>query len=70
MAWLAVDKKGNERIFRNKPKYDWCEWLDEEEFYAECQCFDISTEIELPKGTIKKITGRDLTFEDSPFEIK
>lgn len=70
MAWLAVDKKGNERIFRNKPKYDWCEWLDEEEFYAECQCFDISTEIELPKGTIKKITGRDLTFEESPFEIK
>lgn len=70
MAWLAVDKKGNERIFRNKPNYDWWEWLDEEEVYAECQRFDISTEIELPKGTIKKIIGRDLTFEESPFEIK
>lgn len=44
-------------------------WLDEEEFYAECQCFDISTEIELPKGTIKKMIGRDLTFEESPIEI-
>ena len=69
MAWLAVDKKGNERIFRNKPNQDWFEWLDEEEFYAESQCFDISTEIELPKGTIKKMIGRELTFEESPIEI-
>lgn len=69
MAWLAVDKKGNERIFRNKPNYGWFEWLDEEEFYAECQCFNISTEIELPKGTIKKMIGRELTFEESPIEI-
>lgn len=44
-------------------------WLDEEEFYTECQCFDISTEIELPKGTIKKMIGRELTFEESPIEI-
>ena len=43
--------------------------IDEEEFYAECQCFNISTEIELPKGTIKKMIGRDLTFEESPIEI-
>lgn len=69
MAWLAIDKNGNERIFRNKPNYDWFEWLDKEEFYAECQCFDISTEIDLPKGTIKKMIGRDLTFEESPIEI-
>ena len=69
MAWLAVDMKGNERIFRNKPNYDWFEWFDEEEFYAECQCFDICTEIELPKGTFKKMIGRELTFEESPIEI-
>jgi hypothetical protein len=34
MAWLAVSPKGVERIFRNKPTFDWFEWLDEEEFYA------------------------------------
>lgn len=26
--------------------------------------------IELPKGTIKKLIGRDLTWEDEPVEIK
>lgn len=25
--------------------------------------------VELPKGTIKMITGRDLTWEDKPFKI-
>ena len=31
MAWLAVDKKGKERIFRNKPEFNHFEWLDDEE---------------------------------------
>lgn len=69
MAWLAVDKKGKERIFRNKPKFDHFEWLDNEEFYAECQSFNISTDIDLPDETIQKILGKKLTFEESPIEI-
>ena len=69
MAWLAVDKKGKERIFRNKPEFDHFEWLDDEEFYAECQCFNTSTDIDLPDGTIQRIIGRKLTFEESPIEI-
>ena len=69
MAWLAISPKGQERIFRNKPTFDWFEWLDEEEFYAECQSFETSTEIDLPSGTIEKILGRTLTFEESPIEI-
>lgn len=31
-------------------------------------CEDIS--IELPKGTIKKLIGRELTFEENPVELK
>ena len=69
MAWLAICPKGVERIFRNKPTFDWFEWLDVEEFYAECQSFEISTEIDLPSGTIEKILGRTLTFDESPIEI-
>ena len=69
MAWLAISPKGQERIFRNKPTFDWFEWLDEEEFYAECQSFETSTEIDLPPGTIAKILGYKLTFEGSPVEI-
>lgn len=29
-----------------------------------------TTEIELPKGSIKKLIGKELTWEDEPFEIK
>ena len=69
MAWIAISPKGVERIFRNKPTFDWFEWLDNEEFYAECQSFKTSTEIDLPSGTIEKILGRPLSFEESPIEI-
>ena len=69
MAWLAISPKGQERIFRNKPTFGCFEWLDEEEFYAECQTFETSTEIDLPSGTIAKFIGRELTFEESPIEL-
>ena len=69
MAWLAISPKGQERIFRNKPTFDWLEWLDEEEFYVEGQTFETSTKINLPSGTIEKILGRPLSFEESPIEI-
>ena len=26
--------------------------------------------VKLPKGTIKKLTGKDLTWEDKPIELK
>ena len=61
MAWLAVDENGDENIFDIEPVRDWSKW-------------DIATEnswwIELPKGTIKKIIGRKLTWKDNPVEIK
>lgn len=69
MAWLAVDNSGRETISQYRPKFDGCEWLDSYECYMECQCFDMSTTIEMPKGTISKILGRTLTIENSPVEI-
>lgn len=69
MAWVAVHKNGKEGIFANKPskgaKLEW--WYDEQEDDAGV-LYD--TEIPLPKGSIKKLIGRDLTWEDEPVELK
>lgn len=68
MTWVAVHKNGDEGIFSHKPergaKSEW--WYDE--IYEEGVTFD--TEISLPKGSIKKLIGRDLAWEDNPVELK
>lgn len=67
MAWVAVHKNGNEGIFSHKPergaKLEW--WYDE--IYEGGVALD--TEISLPKGSIKKLIGRELTWEDEPVEL-
>lgn len=66
MAWLAVHENGEEGMFRCKPTRDDGCWLDlikgDKVYY--------DTEIFLPKGTIKKILGRNLTWENEPVELK
>ena len=67
MAWLAVNKDGTELIspvvpIRYSEDWDCCKenaagWYDN---YG----------IELPKGTIKKIIGRNLTWGDFAVELK
>ena len=68
MAWVAVHKNEKEGIFSYKPtrggELDF--WYDEQ--YDGGIFYD--TEISLPKGTIKKLIGKDLTWEDNPVEIK
>lgn len=66
MAWVAVDQYGNEGIYANKPILRVGFWWDE--VVTEDDSYD--TEIILPKGTIKKLIGRDLTWEDNPIELK
>ena len=69
MAWLTVDKNGRESIHEKKPEFDSFEWYDSIELCAEGECITHSTTIDLPVGTIEKILGYKLTFENSPIEI-
>ena len=71
MAWVAVDKSGVEGIFRNKPiRYiDSTESFWFNDIWCEGDVY-FNSKIILPKGLIKKLIGRDLTWEDEPVELK
>nr|DAX67895.1 MAG TPA: hypothetical protein [Crassvirales sp.] len=61
MAYVAVDKTGNEVIFTCQPtreKYFWYTYNNPE------------GRIFLPKGSIRKLIGRDLTWEDTFVQLK
>ncbi len=60
MAWVAVDKNGNEVIF----EFELYRWNDF--FWVE----DTGDYIDLPKGSIKKLIGRDLDWNNEPVELK
>lgn len=61
MAWVAVSEWGLEYIFDHRPhRKDGWWWLE----YA------CDSEICVPRGTIKKLIGRELTWEDEPVELK
>jgi hypothetical protein len=61
MAWLAVDEDGSECVYSYKPSR---EWYNESELWMAHSDF-----VELPKGSIKKLIGRELTWDDEPVEI-
>lgn len=62
MAFVATDKDGAEWIYTNKPFREYDElWVQSDEA---SDCF------ELPKGSIRKLIGRELTWEDEPVELK
>ena len=65
MAWLVVDKDGKEliskvKLIRAKHVKQWITPYD----------FVGMSYIILPKGSVKKLIGRDLTWEDNPVEYK
>ena len=63
MAWLAVDKDKKEAIHQNKPiKEKGC--FDDTEFW-----WSGNGRVNLPSGSIEKLIGRKLTWEDEPVEI-
>lgn len=57
MAWLAVDKDGAEYIYNQRPTKSVNLW------YAE-------QAVDLPKGIVEKLIGKQLTWEDEPVELK
>ena len=73
MAWLAVDSKGSETIFAEKPiRSKFNVWLVRVVFSMNPDSETITNDtsfIRLPQGSIKKLIGRDLTWEDEPVEI-
>lgn len=63
MAWLAVDKDGTERIYPFEPYRVTDYWT--------CSMYMfLSGPINLPKGTIKKLIGKEITWEDEAVEFK
>lgn len=62
MAWLAVNKDGTEWIMPGKPVRGWCgHWEYSEKVYVESEQGYVSIEIELPKGSVYKLLGKELT---------
>lgn len=65
MAWVAVDKDGMECVYATKPERN-----------KKCKRWQVASfrlllnVVHLPKGTIKKVIGRELTWEDEPVELK
>lgn len=57
MAWVAVDKIGEELISRTEPFRVGDYWIG----------YSI---VRLPKGSIKKLIGRELTWNDEPVKLK
>ena len=64
MAWLAVDKNGGEWIFDDKPVR-----VDESYFDLPRYWYVCSNKVLLPKGTIKRLIGIELSFYDEPVEL-
>lgn len=61
MAWLVKDGRDNsEWIFEYEP-----ERSVENGFW-----WDSNDSVELPKGSIKKLIGRELTWSDEPVELE
>ena len=63
MAYLCVDRSG-EYIADERPTRGWFEWHEWRDVYGE-SC----TLISLPTGTIKKLIGKEMTWEDEPYEM-
>lgn len=61
-AWVAVDYSG-EFISDKKPFRD----MFNVGYYGFASDANV---VKLPKGTIKKLIGRDLFWEDKPIELK
>ena len=64
-AYLAVEPNGNELIFSEPPckidEHSTCGWF----------CNSNSTQcVNVPRGTIKKNTGKTITWEDEPIKLE
>ena len=69
MAYLAVQSWGDEVMFHNCPTRKENKYWQDDEVYWEIRGLTTCAQdysIVLPKGTIKNLIGRDMTWEDEP----
>ena len=62
MAYLACDADGQECIFDEEPYRYVDAW--------ECMDEKFGKSVNLPKGSIAKLIGRELTWEDEPVMLE
>ena len=64
-GWIAVDSNGDEWLFSDKPTRvrEEGQWVASYLDFPDCELF------QLPDGTTKQITGRQLGFKDDPLPI-
>ena len=60
MAWLAENKNGDEYIYDLEPERYSDAFVNNERY---------SDSVKLPQGSIEKLIGRPLTWDDEPVEI-
>lgn len=65
MAYVAVDKDGTEKVFFASPERYSSDWDDEPYMWFVDDDF-----VKLPKGSIAKLIGRTLTWDDEPVELE
>lgn len=72
MAYVAVNSWGCEKMFHNCPERTenryWRDNIVYWEIRGHTTCAD-DYSIVLPKGSIKKLIGKDLTWDDEPVKI-
>lgn len=68
MAWVACDKGSNERIYFVLPIRDNYTGLWRSDPVRDTDGKD--NDIYIPRGYIKKLIGRSLTWNDDPVELK
>lgn len=70
MTWVAINKDDTEIISSVMPiRYDE-KWDCYMEIFYDYEPDYIDVTIKLPKGSIKKLIGKDLTWNDRPVELK
>lgn len=65
MAWLAVDKNGQEYLYKYLP----IRIVEDEDVAFWLPSSYLEKPEKLPNGTIEKLIGKKLTWEDNPYQI-
>lgn len=66
MAWVAVNEDGREFIFESMPeRCDDKYWI----VFPSILSDDVTDYVVLPQGSIEKLIGRELTWDNDPVEL-